>query len=343
MTYAVTVSGGDIAFTCDPGQTILDAAERAGFVLPYSCRKGVCSSCEGVIVAGAATVRGRGRINGPAEAVRFCQARPGSNLEIAPASIEKRTVEARKSVVATVFRIRQPAPDVSVLQLRFPSGTRVKFIAGQYLSVLLEDGDSRNYSMANPPHQNDGAELHVRHIEGGVFSEGIVPKLAKGDKLRLELPFGEFGLDEASDDPVVLLATGTGFAPVKSIIENQIKQGGDRKMHLYWGGRRREDIYLPELPEKWALSFPWFSYTPVLSRPDGDWTGRTGHVQQAALADYPDLSGCVAYACGNADMTSAAAAALVEEGGLRSERFYCDAFVSSGDPVPDEEGEEAYV
>jgi CDP-4-dehydro-6-deoxyglucose reductase/3-phenylpropionate/trans-cinnamate dioxygenase ferredoxin reductase subunit len=343
MTYAITVAGSDIAFTCDPGETILAAAERAGFVLPYSCRKGVCSSCEGIIVTGAATVIGRGRINGPAEAVRFCQTRPGSNLEIAPASIEKRTVEARKVVTARVFKIRRPAPDVTVLQLRFPSGTRVKFIAGQYLSVLLDDGDSRNYSMANPPHQNDGAELHVRHTVGGVFSEGIVPKLAKGDELRVELPFGEFALDQALNDPVVLLATGTGFAPVKSIIEDQIKQGSDRKMHLYWGARRRQDIYAPELPEKWAASFPWFSYTPVLSRPDDDWVGRTGRIQQAALADYPDLSGCAAYACGNAHMTSAAAAALVEEGGLSPERFYCDAFVSSGDPVPDEGEGEAHA
>ena len=336
MTFTVAVAGGDVAFPCESGQTILDAAEQAGFVLPYSCRKGVCSTCEGAVIAGALSVRGRGAVDGPAEAIRFCTARPCSDIEIAPTSIEKRVVPLRKVVGATVFRINRPAPDVTMLQLRFPRGKRVKFSAGQYLTVLLEDGDSRAYSMANPPHENDRAELHIRHIEGGAFSRAIVPHLSPGDTLRIELPFGNFVLDQASADPVLLLATGTGFAPVKSIVEDQIRRGAERDVHLYWGARRRQDLYLSDLAEKWSASLPWFTYTPVLSRPDDDWTARTGRVQDAVLADYQDLSGHQVYACGSAGMTAAAGADLVAKGGLGPARFHCDAFVSSGDPAPAE-------
>jgi NAD(P)H-flavin reductase len=313
---------------------VLDAAERAGFSIPYSCRKGVCSSCEGGLTAGEADVRGRGTAQGPADGVLLCQTRPCSDVEIAPKRIVRRGQIVRKTVTAKVHRITRPAADVVVLQLRLPTGTRVKFSAGQYLKILMDDGDSRNYSMANPPHENDGVQLHIRQVPGGRFSDGVLAGLGKGDLLRVELPYGEFSLNEESDKPVVLVASGTGFAPVKSIVEDQIKRGLDRPVHLYWGARRREDIYLTDLPAKWTVKAPWFSFTPVLSQPDADWTGRTGRVHQAVLEDHPDLSGHEVYACGNPDMTSAAREHFTGRGGLSADSFYCDAFVSSGEPVP---------
>jgi CDP-4-dehydro-6-deoxyglucose reductase/3-phenylpropionate/trans-cinnamate dioxygenase ferredoxin reductase subunit len=195
---------------------------------------------------------------------------------------------------------------VSIVQLRYPIGTRAKFRAGQYLKVLLEDGDSRNYSLANEPTHNDGAELHIRHIAGGRFSEHIVPDLALGDQLNVETPFGQFCLNDGAETAVIMLATGTGFAPLKSIIQNQIRQRGTRPITLYWGARRRCDLYAFDLATTWAEQCPWFSFVPVLSRPDHAWTGRTGYVQHAAREDHPDLRGFEIYACGNPVMTAAA-------------------------------------
>jgi CDP-4-dehydro-6-deoxyglucose reductase/3-phenylpropionate/trans-cinnamate dioxygenase ferredoxin reductase subunit len=320
------VPGGesDVAFGCAGDETILDAAERAGFSLPYSCRKGVCSTCEGTLLAGEAHVRGRGVVRGPQEAVRFCVARPVSAVEIKPQRIARADAPVRKQVLATVYRIRKAAPDVSVVDLRLPIGVRTGFRAGQYLTVHLENGDTRNFSMANPPKKSEEVQLHVRHIPGGLFSETLLPKLAKGDKIKMEFPFGQFALNESSDRPVIFIATGTGFAPFKSMIEDQLARGGKRQTKLYWGGRRREDLYLADLAQAWAARYPWFSFTPVLSRPDPDWAGRTGHVHRVVQEDHADINGWDVYACGNPAMVSAARAALTPD------KFYCESFVPSG-------------
>lgn len=334
MTFQVKIAGDSgIRFPCGPDETILEAAERAGYAIPYSCRKGVCSSCEGDLVAGAALVRGRGLSEGPLGEVQFCQSRPRSDIEILPTRIEKRGAIVRKKVAATIFRLARPASDVTVLQLRFPAGVRVKFDAGQYLRVLMPDGDSRNYSMANPPHENDGAQLHIRHVPGGRFSEGLLGAFDKGSKVEVELPYGEFRVNEASGKDIVLLATGTGFAPIKSIIEDQIRRGNSRPMRFYWGARTAADLYMDELPRKWAEAHDWFAYIPVLSETDAGWTGRTGLVHQAVLADFPDLSGHQVYACGNPVMTSAAHADFARLAGMAEADFHCDAFVSSGNAV----------
>lgn len=332
MTYQVKIADSSgISFPCEADETILEAAERAGYAIPYSCRKGICSSCEGDLVTGAALVRGRGLSEGPLGDVQFCQSRPRSDIEILPKRIEKRGAIVRRKVAATVFRLTRAASDVTVLQLRFPTGVRVKFDAGQYLRVLMPDGDSRNYSMANPPRENDGAQLHIRQVPGGRFSEGLLAALDKGSKLEVELPYGEFRLNEASDKDIVLLATGTGFAPIKSIVEDRARHGNSRPMRFYWGARTAADLYMDELPRKWADSHDWFTYIPVLSEPDADWMGRTGLVHQAVLADLPDLSDHEVYACGNPMMTSAAHADFARLAAMDEADFHCDAFVSSGD------------
>ncbi|MES4889664.1 2Fe-2S iron-sulfur cluster-binding protein [Streptomyces sp. NPDC096012] len=334
MTYQVDVTGTGISFPCEPGETVLDAAERAGYAIPYSCRKGVCSTCEGALTSGRAETRGQGTAEGPAEAVLLCQARPRSDLGIAPRRIARRGAPERRTVTAKVQRVTRPAADVVALQLRLPTGLRAKFTAGQYLKVLLPDGDSRNYSMANPPHQNDSVHLHIRVVPGGRFSEGVLAALGKGDRLTVELPYGEFSVDPASDVPAILVATGTGFAPVKSIVEDQVRRRLDRPVHLYWGGRREEDLYLRDLAAGWADRLPWFGFTPVLSEPGPGWAGRTGWVHRAVLEDHPDLTRHEVYACGSPMMTDAARKDFVDLGGLAPERFHCDAFVPSGEPAP---------
>jgi NAD(P)H-flavin reductase/ferredoxin len=333
MSFNIVASGTDIAFPCEPDETVLDAAERAGYSLPYSCRKGVCVTCAGGLVSGE--VEGiRGAICGPADDVLFCRARPRTDLDIAPRRISLLGTPVRKSLPAEVYRLLHPAPDVSVLQLRYPIGTRAKFRAGQYLKVLFPDGDSRNYSLANDPASNNGAELHIRHVAGGRFSEGVLPRLVPGDSLRVEVPFGQFVMSEDVETPAILLATGTGFGPLKSMVLDQIRRHGNRPMILYWGARQADDLYARGLAEKWAAELPWFSFVPVLSRAPATWAGRTGHVHHAVLEDHPDLGGFEVYACGNPAMTRAAARELVEGGGLAREKFFCDAFVPSGEPVP---------
>jgi NAD(P)H-flavin reductase/ferredoxin len=334
MTYDVRVAGTEIVFPCEPDEAVLDAAERAGFVIPYSCRKGVCSTCQGGLTAGTADVRGRGGIEGPAEDVLLCRTRPRSDLQIAPHRIARREPQVRRTLTAKVHKIIYQADDVAVLALRFPTGVRVKFRAGQYLTVTLPDGDTRNYSMANPPHRNDGVLLHVRRVPGGRFSGEILDGLAKGDTLQVELPFGEFCIDAQSQRPVLLVVTGTGFAPVRSIVEDQIRRGADRPMHLYWGARKEADLYQADVATTWAATHGWFSFTPVLSDPEAGWTGRTGHVHRAVLADVPDLRGHDVYACGNPAMTAAVHDEFAHIGGLPPDRCFSDAFVPSGDAAP---------
>lgn len=325
VDYQISIAGNDIAFRCGENETVLDAAERAGYAVPYSCRKGVCSTCEGGVVAGAGRSTVQGGIQGPEERVLLCCLRPSSDLTIAPRQIEKRDPAARKTLDVAVYRVTQPAADVSVLQLRLPAGVRAKFRAGQFLQVELDDGSRRNYSMANPPHESDSVQLHVRHVPGGRFSEGVLRGLDKGHTLRVELPFGEFSLQETSAKPAILIATGTGFAPVKSIVEDAIKRKLERPLFLYWGARRLEDLYLFDLAGKWAKHGK-VRFVPVLSEPHEGWSGRRGFVHETVLEDFGSLDGYQVYACGNPAMTHAARTTFMGAG-LAEEDFFSDAFV----------------
>jgi NAD(P)H-flavin reductase/ferredoxin len=332
MPFQVSIGHSGIKFPADADETVLDAAERAGYSLPYSCRKGVCSTCEAELRSGSVTVGSRG-IEGPQAAVLLCRAKPKSDILIHPHRIERRdpSASARKVITARVFRLNLPAPDVVTMLLRFPVSIRAKFKAGQYLRILMPGGDTRNFSMANPPQESDGAHLHIRHVAGGKFSEEMLAHLKLGDTLDIELPYGEFFLREDGGKSIVCIATGTGFAPIKSIIEDMIKRRMKRPTRLYWGGRHRADLYMAELPEKWAARATWFSFVPVLSEPDPGWQGRRGLVHQAVLEDMPDLSSCQVYACGNPLMIRRARHEFETTAGLKDEQFFADPFVPSGD------------
>lgn len=331
MTHQIHVIGQDIGFPCAEDESILDAAERAGYALPYSCRKGVCMSCEGGVVTGTAEQLGRGVLIGPQSGVLFCQTRPRSGIEIAPRRIAARAPPVRKQITAFVFRANRPAPDVTLLHLRYPPQDRAHFRAGQYLQVLLPDGSRRTYSMAGPPQETDGTILHIRQIPGGRFSAAMLPTLTPGSRLMIELPFGAFTLSEQGKNrPTVLLAGGTGIAPITAMLEDALHRGADRPFHLYWGGRRVSDFYLGERIARWSAALPGFRYTPVLSEADGAWPGRRGLVHGAVLEDHPDLSGWDVYASGNPAMIEAARADFVRHG-VASEAFFADAFVATGD------------
>lgn len=232
----------------------------------------------------------------------------------------------RKRLTTTVHRRRQVAPGVTILDLRYPIGRRTPFRAGQFLNIILDDGDTRSYSLANVPHHNDMAQLHVRHEPGGVFSAKILSQLEFHDTVEIEAPFGEFVVEDSAE-PILLLATGTGFAPMRSIILDRIARRLTTPVHLYWGGRTPHDLYLADTVAEWTRRHPWLSFTPVLSRPDAGWAGAAGWVQDAVLADYAELGQHHVYACGSESMTVTALDTLTRERGLDPGRFHADAFV----------------
>ena len=241
---------------------------------------------------------------------------------------------AIRTMPARVEKVERPAEDVAVLYLKLPTGERLQFLAGQYIDILLKSGKRRSFSMANAPHNDQLIELHVRKSPNGAFSSYVFDEMKERAILRFEGPLGTFYLREDDDKPMIFVAGGTGFAPVKAIIEHAFHHGEDRPMVLYWGVRSLRDLYMPELPIQWQRDHPNFSYIPVISDPlpEDRWPGRTGFVHQAVLDDFADLSGYQVYACGAAAMTDLAKKTFVEERRLPEDEFYCDAFTPSVDP-----------
>jgi NAD(P)H-flavin reductase len=330
MTFQISVANTEYKFPCEPNESVLDAAQRAGFEVPYSCRKGVCGTCKGRLVSGE-TRAYAGDALGPAERaagqVLFCNTRPRSDLVIEPRSIVMADPFARKTVNARVFRLTRLAEDVMLVHLRFPAGVRVRFKAGQHLNLILDNGERRDFSMANPPRESDGAQLHIRHVPGGAFTTQVFRDLKQGDILRAEIPFGDFVLRE-SPKPILFVAGSTGFAPIKSMIEDMAIKSIDREMTLYWGARRRSGLY-SELPGRWAAQNPRFRYVPVLS--DVAEPGiRHNLVHRAVLEDHPSLARFQVYACGVPAMTQAALAEFTAAG-LPADEFFADAFVTRAD------------
>lgn len=333
MTFTISVKDAGVAFDCEPEQNVLDAAEAAGWAIPYSCRKGICDSCVGTLTTGELEVPGKGNVCGPAE-VRLCRARPMSDVEIVPRRIEHRAPPVRKQLISAVHRVRRPNDGVTILDLRYPIGRRTPFRAGQFVNIILPDGDTRPYSMANSPQHNDLLQLHIRTEPGGQFSDRILRSLRFQDPLEIEAPFGDFVVDDPvnpdtpTGDPIILLATGTGFAPMRSIILDHVARRLARPIHLYWGARTIDDLYLFETVTAWTRRYSRLRFTPVLSRPHPGWEGATGWVQEAVLADHPDLTKHQVYACGSEAMTVSAAELLARERDVAPERFHADAFVS---------------
>ena len=332
MEWTVRVAHSDLSFPCGPEESVLEAAHRAGLDIPYSCRRGVCITCQGKVLAGSVVEGGSVRsaaAGEPFEAL-FCSARPRSDLTVSPRRVSRLPAAGQpREVTARVFRKQRIAPGVVRLHLRFPIGTRVAFRAGQYMELLLPDGARRSYSMANSPGESDGVQMHVRIHPGGAFSDTLLGRLEAGDTLKLTMPYGEVQLDGHDPRPLLLLATGTGFAPVASIVEEAVRRRWSRPVILYRGGRRPEDLYLPELPARWARRLRGFRYEPVLSRPDASWPGRSGRVQAAAAADRPDMSGVQVYASGSPAMVAASRDAFTKLHGLPEGDFFADAFLPS--------------
>ena len=326
MAFDIRIAGTDVHFACDAGQNILDAALAAGIEMPYSCRKGVCGNCAGGVAAGA--VESPPSEAKPAGQHLYCQCHPQSDLEIVPEAWHRFDPSARKSFTAKVFRNTLAADDVSVLQLRLPAGQRAKFKAGQYLQVALPDGSRRSYSMANPPHESDTLQLHIRHVPGGQFTQ-IVPHLKTGDTLQVELPYGNFELKEESTAPMLCVVGGTGFAPVKSLLDDMVKKRVQRPVTLIWGGRDQRGLYLLPAVEKWRKQWPGFTFLPALEEAADAQAldGFHGRVDDAVRTQFSSLADHEVYCCGSPAMVAAVRKACVAERGLDPHHFFSDVFV----------------
>lgn len=337
MTHRISIDTAEIAFDCTSGQSVLDAALRAGIELPYSCRKGVCGSCAGSIAAGQVTGINGAAIRNDACAsgqVLYCMCTPVADVVLRPTSWKRLDPSARKNFTARVFSNEHAAPDVSVLRLRLPAGQRARFQAGQYLQVLLDDGSTRSYSMANPPQESDGVTLHIRHVPGGRFSAQVA-QLVPGDTLQVELPFGQVALRADDARPIVFVAGGTGFAPVKSILDDMLKRRVKRPATLVWGAREANGLYLRPAVERWQKQWPDFRFIAALSDTPADAAGAAfaGRVDQALRTACPDLAGHVVYCCGSPPMV-AAVRGVAAESGLAAEDFHADVFVPGPSAMP---------
>jgi CDP-4-dehydro-6-deoxyglucose reductase len=327
-------------FTVAPGETMLAAALRQGIGLPYGCRNGACGACKGVLRSGELgydeyqerALHASERTAGKA---LTCCTHPLTDIVFEVRELTGAKDLAIRTMPARVERVEKPAEDVAVLFLKLPTGERLQFLAGQYIDILLKSGKRRSFSMANPPHNDQLIELHVRKSPGGAFSSYVFDEMKERAILRFEGPLGTFYLrNDDSGKPLIFVAGGTGFAPIKAIVEHAFHHADDRPMVLYWGVRSKQDLYMPQLPIRWQQEHPHFTYIPVVSNPlpEDEWVGRTGFVHQAVLDDFTDLSGYQVYACGAPGMTDVARQTFVEQRGLPEDEFYCDAFTPSVDP-----------
>jgi len=340
MVHKVTLLPSGRQFTCAPQESILIAGLQAGAGLPFSCRSGVCRTCRGKVVAGSVDT---GQVH-PAylsEAERaegfahLCQASALGDCVIEIDELDTSTSYPLQQMPARVLSVDRAAPDVMILTLGLPPNEPLRYHAGQYLDIVLGDNLRRSYSMASAPLLQGSRQVsvHIRHMPGGVFSDRVFTSLKLRELLRIEAPLGQFYMDEASDKPIIFLASGTGFAPIKAMVEHALTRGWQRPMHIYWGGRTRPDLYMDGIVHQWVSRHSYIRYTPVLSEATlaCAWDGRTGLVHQAVMIDYPDLSAFEVYACGAPAMVNAARQDFTRLGGLAAHDFHADAFVSEAD------------
>jgi CDP-4-dehydro-6-deoxyglucose reductase len=328
MTHKVQVEPSGHQFYVEEDETILDAAIRQGMNLPYGCRNGFCGDCRAMLSDGRITYpNGQPPVMSDNETnvCYVCQAHASSDITLEVVEITQSQDIQTRILPCKIDRIDRLNEDVIRLNLKLPEGDRLQFLAGQYLNFILADGSKRAFSIANAPHDDESIELHIRHVAGGAFTDHLFNGMEEKTIMRIEAPLGSYYLREESDRPIILMGGGTGFAPLKGIIEHAFRIGLTRPMHLYWGVRARTDLYLPDLPEQWAARYPNFTYTPVLSEPDPDWQGQTGWVHEAVVANYPDLSAHEVYMSGPPPMIQAGKDAFLAHG-LSDEKLYSDSF-----------------
>lgn len=338
MTFKVTVQPSGHTFGAESGEPLLEAGLRQGVALPYGCRGGVCGSCVATVLNGQVDYpdgepMGLSPDELKAGKALLCLACAASDLEIESPQVGAEPDIEIKALPVRVEKMRKLADDVMELTLKLPASERMRFLAGQYIDILLKDGKRRGFSLANTPTHDQFLELHVRHVPGGQFTGFVFNEMKEKALLRIEGPLGSFYI-HSSGRPVILMGGGTGFAPLKAMLEQMMEQGLERPVYLYWGVRAKADLYMDSTVRGWVGSHPQLAYVPVLSAPAAEdrWDGRTGWVHEAVAADFPDLAGYDVYMSGPPPMIQAAKAAFRAQGLPEAQLFY-DSFEYSPDTL----------
>jgi CDP-4-dehydro-6-deoxyglucose reductase, E3 len=346
--FQVTVQPSGRAFSVDGGEAILPAAIRQGIGMPYGCKDGACGSCkckklEGTVVHGVHQPKALSAEEEAAGYILTCCGVPHSDVVLESRQVTDESAFPVRKMPSRVLSLEKKSHDVMVVKLQLPANDTMRYHAGQYVEFILRDGARRSYSMANAPHtmvkadspapSGPAVELHIRHMPGGKFTDHVFTAMKEKEILRVEGPYGSFYLREDSDKPLVLLASGTGFAPIKAVIEHMQFKGVTRPATLYWGGRRPADLYLDEWVQARLRDMPNLRYVPVISNalPEDNWTGRTGFVHKAVMEDFPDLSGHQVYACGAPIVVDSARAEYSALAKLSPDDFFADSFTTEAD------------
>lgn len=338
MSFKVSIPASGHHFSVNEGETVLDAALREGVGLPYGCRNGACGKCAGELISGEIEYQKQLRTAALAESkagkTLFCQACAKSDLEIAVREITQSADVEVKTMPCRVEEMNLLTHDVMQLKLKLPESERLQFLAGQYIEFILKDGKRRAFSIANAPHDDDFIELQIRHVPDGHFGDYLFEEMKEKTILRLEGPLGSYYLREDSERPIILMGGGTGYAPLKGMLEHAFQVGITRPMHLYCGVRALRDLYMHEQATEWATQYPNLSYTPVLSEPaaEDNWQGAVGFVHEKVVEDHPDLSGYDVYMSGPPPMIKAGMELFYEKG-LPESQIYSDSFEYSDDAL----------
>ena len=345
MPYTITVQPSGRTFEAEAGEPMLAAGIRQGIGLPYGCKDGACGSCKckkvsGQVRHGPHQSKALSADEEAAGYVLTCCGVPESDVVLESRQVTHAGAFPIKKMPARVAELERLTTDVMRVRLQLPANDVIQYHAGQYIEIILRDGKRRSYSMAGAPHTLTASgpplvDLHIRHMPGGAFSDHVFGAMKAKEILRIEGPYGSFHLQDDSPKPIVFLASGTGFAPIKAIIEHMQFMGITREAVLYWGGRRPHDLYMNDWVQARCAEMPNLTYVPVVSDalPEDGWSGRTGFVHRAVLQDHPDLTAHQVYACGAPVMVDAARRDFVQQAGLPEYEFYADAFTSEADKL----------
>jgi len=339
MSFTIRVPASGHEFDIEDNETILEAALRQGIGLPYGCRNGACGKCAGEVIKGEAecdskALRAMAKKAFEDGKTLFCQAKALSDLEIVVREIQKGGDIEIKTLPCRLEKKELLTHDVMKLLLKLPETERLQFMAGQYIEFLLRDGKRRAFSIANAPHDDEFIELHIRHVPDGQFGDFVFDGLKEKTLMRIEGPLGSYYLREDSDRPVILMGGGTGFAPLKGMLEHAFHIGDERPIHLFCGVRSRRDLYMDEMVNEWVKQHPNLTYTPVLSEPlsEDDWQGETGFVHESVVKHHPDLSDYDVYLSGPPPMVKAGMDIFYQHG-LPENQIFSDSFEYSDDAL----------
>ena len=323
----ITIASSGRQFSARPGETVLNAALRHGVVLPYSCKNGTCASCKCRVVDG--------QVNypyNPPSALAFedlyggwalsCQAVAEGDLVIEASELEQVADIPVRKLPARVDSLEKFTPEIMRLRLKLPKAARLQFLAGQYIDIIQADGKRRAFSIASAPSETDFIELHIKHVSGGGFTGHVFEDMQPREILRFEGPLGTFFIRRGSHRPMIMMGGGTGFAPLKSMVEELIESGDSRPVHLFWGVQSESDLYARELITEWETAHPALRFTPVLMEPDSHWPGERGLVHEAVVRTVADLADHEVYMSGPPAMVNAGRSAFIGAGVPENRLFY---------------------